>query len=137
MKTECNANQLEFHGIKSRQVVGRFDGGQISSDGGGILLREVEQRTGILQRLSECFIDYRNPKYITHTLPLLIKQRVTGLALGYEDLNDHDMLLPARHQNFTPLTQVCEKCRLAFVTIRWKKPFILPILHTNRIEERY
>ena len=92
MKTECNANPLEFHGIKSRQVVGRFDGGQISSDGGGILLREVERRTGILRRLSECFTDYRNPKYITHTLPSLIKQRVIGLALGYEDLNDHDTL---------------------------------------------
>ena len=92
MKTECSAKPLEFHGIKSRQVIGRFDGGQISSDGGGILLREVERRTGMLHRLSDCFTDHRHPKYITHSLLSLITRRVTGLALGYEDLNDHDTL---------------------------------------------
>jgi hypothetical protein len=92
MKTECTAGQLEFHGLGRRAVVGQFDGGKISSDSGGLLLREVEQRTHILKRLAECFGDHRDPDQIEHTLESLIKQRVMGLALGYEDLNDHDSL---------------------------------------------
>jgi Transposase DDE domain group 1 len=92
MKTECTAAQLEFHGLGRRMMVGEFDGGAISSDSGGLLLREVEQRTHILQRLTGCFIDYRDPTQIEHPLESLIKQRVMGLALGYEDLNDHDAL---------------------------------------------
>jgi len=75
-----------------RVVVGKFDGGKISSDSGGLLLREVEERTHILKRLAECFTDHRNADLIEHTLESLIKQRVMGLALGYEDLNDHDTL---------------------------------------------
>jgi len=92
MKTECTAGQLEFHGLGRRAVVGEFNGGKISSDSGGLLLREVEQRTHILKRLAGCFVDYRNPDQIEHPLESLIKQRVMGLALGYEDLNDHDAL---------------------------------------------
>jgi hypothetical protein len=92
MKTECNAQQLEFHGLGRRDIVGQFNGGKISSDGGGILLREVEERTHILRRLSQCFTDHRNPRFIEHSLETLIKQRVMGIALGYEDLNDHDSL---------------------------------------------
>jgi Transposase DDE domain group 1 len=92
MNTECTAGQLEFHGLGRRAVVGDFDGGRISSDSGGLLLREVEQRSGILSRLSGCFVDHRDPDQIEHTLESLIKQRVMGLALGYEDLNDHDVL---------------------------------------------
>jgi len=92
MKTECTAGQLEFHGLGRRAMVGEFNGGKISSDSGGLLLREVEQRTHILKRLAGCFVDYRNPDQIEHTVDTLIKQRVMGLALGYEDLNDHDAL---------------------------------------------
>jgi hypothetical protein len=92
MKTECTAGQLEFHGLGRRAVVGQFDGGKISSDSGGLLLREVEQRTHILKRLAGCFEDYRDPEQIEHHVESLIKQRVMGLALGYEDLNDHDAL---------------------------------------------
>jgi hypothetical protein len=92
MKTECTAGQLEFHGLGRRAVVGQFDGGKISSDSGGLLLREVEQRTGILKRLAGCFEDYRDPDQIEHRVESLIKQRVMGLALGYEDLNDHEAL---------------------------------------------
>jgi hypothetical protein len=92
MKTECTAGQLEFHGLGRRAVVGQFDGGKISSDSGGLLLREVEQRTHILKRLAGCYVDYRDPDQIEHTVESLIKQRVMGLALGYEDLNDHDTL---------------------------------------------
>jgi hypothetical protein len=92
MKTECTAGQLEFQGLGRRVVVGQFDGGRISSDSGGLLLREVEQRTHILKRLAGCFTDHRNTDQIEHSLESLIKQRVMGLALGYEDLNDHDTL---------------------------------------------
>jgi len=92
MKTECTAEQLEFHGLGRRVVVGEFDGGKISSDSGGLLLREVEQRTHILKRLAACFSDHRDANQIEHSLESLIKQRVMGLALGYEDLNDHDAL---------------------------------------------
>jgi len=92
MNTECTRDQMEFHGLGRRVVVGEFDGGKISSDSGGLLLREVEQRVHILKRLADCFTDHRDSDLIEHSLDSLIKQRVMGLALGYEDLNDHDTL---------------------------------------------
>lgn len=92
MKTECTPIQMEFHSLCRRQVIGKFDGGSISSDGGSLLLREVELRTHILQRLANCFQDYRDPELIEHSVNALIKQRVNGIALGYEDLNDHEVL---------------------------------------------
>jgi hypothetical protein len=73
-------------------VVGRFDGGAITSDAGGLLLREVEKRTGILERFARCFRDYRQEEQIEHTVKELVAQRVYALALGYEDLNDHEQL---------------------------------------------
>ena len=84
--------QLVFQQLGRREVVGRFDGGMISSDAGGLLLREVEKRFGILKRFAACFRDYRDPQRIEHNLATLISQRVYGIALGYEDLNDHDSL---------------------------------------------
>jgi len=75
MKTECTAGQLEFHGLGRRGVVGQFDGGKISSDSGWLLLREVEQRTHILKRLAGCFVGFRDPDQIEHTVEALIKQR--------------------------------------------------------------
>lgn len=92
MSTECKPAQLEFHALGRREVVGRFDGGRITSDGGGLLLREVDHRLGMFARLASCFTDYRNPNSIEHSVQALVAQRVYGLALGYEDLNDHDAL---------------------------------------------
>jgi hypothetical protein len=92
MNTECSAERINFHGLGGRRVVGRFDGGRISSDGGCVLLREVEERTHILKRLAGCFVDHRDPELIEHSVGSLVKQRVYGIALGYEDLNDHDTL---------------------------------------------
>ncbi len=92
MVTEGNAEQLEFHGLGRRSVVGGFDGGRISSDGGALLLREVEKRTGIVRSLAQCFVDHRDADAIEHSVEELVSQRVMGLALGYEDLNDHDAL---------------------------------------------
>jgi hypothetical protein len=78
--------------LGGRELVWRFDGGDITSDGGALLLQKLEQRTGIVRRFAACFTDYRSAKQIEHPLLDLILQRVFGLALGYEDLNDHDEL---------------------------------------------
>jgi hypothetical protein len=75
-----------------REVLADFDGGDISSEGGALLLRQVEQLTGIIRQFAACFTDHRNPDLIEHTLEHLVAQRVYALALGYEDLNDHDDL---------------------------------------------
>ena len=92
MRTECNQESFEFHPLSQRQVVGRFDGGAITSDAGGLLLREVEKRTGIITQFAACFTDHRDPIRIEHPVKALVAQRVYALALGYEDLNDHDQL---------------------------------------------
>ena len=91
-QTECNGEQLSFQAVGKRRIVARFDGGQLSSDGGGLLLREVERRTGLLTQFAACFRDYRSATMVEHSLESMIRQRVMGLALGYEDLNDHDQL---------------------------------------------
>jgi hypothetical protein len=90
--TDCSQKEFEFQGLKNRKVVGSFNGGTITSDAGSLLLREVEVRTGILERFSGCFKDHRHPGLIEHTVYELISQRVYGICLGYEDLNDHDEL---------------------------------------------
>jgi len=92
MKTECNSRSMGFQGLGRRKIVGRFDGGTISADGGGLLLRECERATGIVRRFARCFTDHRDPEQIEHTAQELIAQRVYALALGYEDLIDHDAL---------------------------------------------
>lgn len=92
MTTECNQFAFGFHPLKRLEIRAQFDGGAISSDGGGLLLREVEKRIGILHQFAACFTDYRNPDLIEHTVEELVAQRVYGLALGYEDLNDHEEL---------------------------------------------
>ncbi len=92
MSTECNQFVFGFHPLKQREIRAQFDGGAITSDGGGLLLREVEKRIGILHQFAACFTDYRNADLIEHTVKELVAQRVYGLALGYEDLNDHEEL---------------------------------------------
>jgi len=90
--TECNQNFFPFHPLNRREIRGQFDGGSITSDGGSLLLREVEKRTGIIRQFADCFSDFRKPEWIEHTVAELVGQRVYGLALGYEDLNDHESL---------------------------------------------
>jgi len=92
MTTECNGKLFEFHPLGKREVRAGFEGGAITSDGGGLLLREVEKRTGIVERYAACFRDHREAERVEHTVRELVAQRVYGLALGYEDLNDHDEL---------------------------------------------
>lgn len=92
MPTQCIQKSFAFHSLGKRDVVARFDGGRITSDAGGLLLREVAEKTGLLRGLAACFDDYRDPELIEHTVLELVSQRVYALALGYEDLNDHDEL---------------------------------------------
>ena len=92
MLTECNGRAFDFQPLGSRQVTAGFNGGTITSDAGGLLLREVEAQTGLLADLARCFEDFRDPELIEHSVEELIKQRIFALALGYEDLNDHDQL---------------------------------------------
>lgn len=92
MSTECNASYLDFSMLGARQILADFDGGDISSDAGALLLRKTEQVTAIIQQFAACFTDHRNPRLIEHSATELVAQRVYALALGYEDLNDHDDL---------------------------------------------
>jgi hypothetical protein len=90
--TECNQETFAFTAHFSRRVEAGFTAGQVSSDGGALLLREVERRIGLLGRLACCFTDGRSPLLVTHQLSEMLSQRIYGLALGYEDLNDHEQL---------------------------------------------
>jgi hypothetical protein len=92
MTTECNQQSFEFHSLNQRKVIARFDGGNITSDAGILLLREVEKRTGLIASLGQCFRDYRDQRWVEHTVEELLGQRLFGFCLGYEDLNDHDQL---------------------------------------------
>src|SRR3954471_1030769 len=92
MSTPCNPAYLDFPMLGPRQVLADFDGGDISSDGGALLLRQTERLTGIIRQFAACFDDHRDPDLVEHPVEHLLAQRVYGLALGYEDLNDHDDL---------------------------------------------
>ena len=90
--TECNQSSFEFKACGKREIVARFDGGTISSDGGAFLLRQTDQRLHLLSRLAECFLDGRNQEQVEHSILEMLSQRIYGLALGYEDINDHEQL---------------------------------------------
>ena len=92
MQTQCNAQQFEFEGIGRRAVVAAFDGGAVSSDAGALLLSKADRALGLVERFAGCFEDRRDPDLIEHSVKMLVGQRVLGLALGYEDLIDHDEL---------------------------------------------
>jgi Transposase DDE domain group 1 len=92
LATECIQSSFEFTGIWSRSVTARFDGGKITSHGGALLLRQVEQRIHLLSRFSDCFLDSRDQTRVQHSVCEMLSQRIYGLALGYEDLNDHEQL---------------------------------------------
>jgi len=90
--TQCNQSSFGFEASGRREIVARFDGGTISSDGGALLLRQTDKRLNLLARLAECFLDGRNQKQVEHSIGEMLAQRIYGLALGYEDLNDHEQL---------------------------------------------
>jgi hypothetical protein len=90
--TECTQSSFGFKACGKREIVARFDGGTISSDGGAFLLRQTDQRLNLLPRLAECFLDGRNQEQVEHSILEMLSQRIYGLALGYEDINDHEQL---------------------------------------------
>jgi hypothetical protein len=90
--TECSQSSFGFEALGSREIVARFDGGTISSDGGAFLLRQTDRRLNLLPRLAGCFLDGRNRNMVEHSILEMLSQRVYGLALGYEDVNDHEQL---------------------------------------------
>jgi hypothetical protein len=90
--TECSETLFPFEAHFSRQVVAQFEGSWLTSDGGSLLLRQADRKIGLLRRVTGCFTDYRQPERIEHRLEEMLAQRIYGLALGYEDLNDHEQL---------------------------------------------
>jgi Transposase DDE domain group 1 len=92
MPTECSADLFGFAPVEGREVVAAFDGGAITSDAGALLLGAADRAIKLTKRLAACFHDVRRPELIEHEVVTLVGQRVFGIALGYEDLNDHDDL---------------------------------------------
>jgi Transposase DDE domain group 1 len=90
--TECNQSSFGFEASGRREIVARFDGGTISSDGGAFLLRQTDKRLNLLARMAVCFLDGRKQDMVEHSILEMLSQRVYGLALGYEDINDHEQL---------------------------------------------
>ena len=115
MPTECSQDSFDFGTVEGRAVVGAFDGGQITSNAGALLLGQADKAVGLVSRLARCFQDGRDPDAVVHTVPALLGQRIFGIALGYEDINDHDQLrhdpvlgvlagtLTAKRSNCAPL----------------------------------
>jgi hypothetical protein len=100
MHTDCSQDSFDFGTVEGRRVVGAFDGGQITSHAGGLLLGACNKAIRLIGRLAQHFQDGRDPDALLHTVPALLGQRIFGIALGYEDINDHDHL---RHD---PVLQV-------------------------------
>jgi hypothetical protein len=92
MQTDCNPNLFNFQEIGKKKVVADFNGGTISSDAGGLLLREIVIASDYLRDFAGCFYDYRNQRFVEHSVEELVSQKIIGLCLGYEDLNDHEFL---------------------------------------------
>lgn len=92
MPSECIPRLFEFEEVAGRAVVAKFDGGTITSNGGGLLLGQADRGLGLTRRFARCFRDRRDARFVEHRVETLVGQRVFGLALGYEDLNDHDEL---------------------------------------------
>lgn len=90
--TDCSDQPLLFQDLGARNVVVDFSGGALSSDGGALLLRQADQKLGLSRALAECFADQRDQRFVDHAVQELLAQRLYGLALGYEDLNDHERL---------------------------------------------
>ena len=115
MPTECSAELFEFARVEGRSVVAAFDGGKITSDAGALLLGASDRAIGLIDRLASCFTDSRSPEQVEHTVATMVGQRVFGIALGYEDVVDHDELrhdpmmavlagkLAARRKNCAPV----------------------------------
>jgi hypothetical protein len=115
MPTQCTRDLFGYEVVEGRQVVAAFDGGEVTSDAGGLLLGATDRAIGLTARFAACFLDDRAQAQVEHTVAAMVAQRVFGIALGYEDLVDHDQLrhdpvlatlagkLAARRKNCAPL----------------------------------
>ena len=115
MPTQCSRDLFGYEGVEGREVVAAFDGGAVTSDAGGLLLGATDRAIGLTARFAACFLDDRAQAQVEHTVKTMVAQRVFGIALGYEDLIDHDQLrhdpvlatlagkLQAKRQNCAPL----------------------------------
>jgi Transposase DDE domain group 1 len=92
MQTECSADLFGFARVEGRAVVAGFDGGRMTSDAGAMLLGATDRAIGLIERFAGCFTDHRAAELVEHTVAGLVRQRVVGIALGYEDVIDHDQL---------------------------------------------
>jgi hypothetical protein len=92
MPTECSAERFDFGIVEGRAVDGAFDAGLVTSDAGALLLGAADRAIALVERFGGCFRDYQRQDLIEHTVATLVRQRVFAIALGYEDLNDHDEL---------------------------------------------
>src|SRR5256886_11264545 len=92
LPTECSAELCRFAAVGSRSVVAGFNGGAITSDAGALLLGATDRAIRLVGRFAGCFVDRRRPEQVEHSVSTLVGQRIFGIALGYEDLNDHDEL---------------------------------------------
>src|ERR1700693_5596322 len=92
LMTECNQKAFTFAAHFSRRGEASFTAGQVSTDGGALLFRQADRKIGLLERVASCFTDRRSPLLVEHRLGEMLSQRIYGLALGYEDLNDHEQL---------------------------------------------
>jgi len=109
--TDCKKQPLLFQDLGSRQVVGDFSGGTLSSDGGALFLRQIDRGLGLTRSLADCFYDLRKSEFVDHQVEQLLSQRIYGIALGYEDINDHerlrlDPLLAASCEKLDPLAKI-------------------------------
>ncbi len=130
MPTECSRDLFGYEVVEGRQVVAAFDGGQVSSDAGALLLGAADRALGLVGRLAGYFTDGRVPELVEHTVETMLMQRICGIALGYEDLVDHDELrhdpvlatlagkLEARRQDCAPLAGKSTLNRLEHAPLR-------------------
>ena len=102
MPTECSPTLFEFAPVETRRVVAGFDGGAITSNAGALLLGATDRAIGLVRRFAACFRDARAPERIEHEVATLVGQRVFGIALGHEDLLDHDQLRTTRRWPSSP-----------------------------------
>jgi hypothetical protein len=112
MQTHCISEQLAFEDFDGRKVVAGFDGGAITSDAGALLLRHVDKAIGLFDRVASCFVDRRDRDLTVHSVRTLVGQRIAAIALGYEDVDDHDSLrhdpvLALLSQSLTPKREDC------------------------------
>jgi hypothetical protein len=102
---QCNGQTVEFSSLGRRRVEANWNGGRLASDGGGVILREVDHRVGLIAAINRCIADPRDRGRIVHDQETLLRQRVFGIALGYEDLNDHATLRTDLRQTLLERTE--------------------------------